>query len=140
MVSTCRWASRPMPSRYIEIIVTRTTETTIERLRRRPLPISPRRKPRRIRSPAPAELEPGRPRFRGRPDHDELVRVRTAGGAPGRRHRVEVLQGRAGVPPRHHDFAGVVLAADVVADDAALLELDDALAEGVDDMEVVGGH
>src|SRR5215218_6311208 len=107
-----------MPSRYIEIIVTRTTETTIERLRRRPLPISPRRKPRRIRSPAAAELEPGGARFRGGPHHDELVGVRTAGGAPERRHRVQVLQGRVGVPPGHHDLAGVVLAADVVADDA----------------------
>src|SRR6476469_6168258 len=43
MVSTCRWPMRPSPRRYIEIIVTMTTETAIDRLRRRPLAISPRR-------------------------------------------------------------------------------------------------
>src|SRR6476661_6328210 len=73
MVSTWRWASRPIPSRYIEIIVTRTTETTIETLRRRPLPISPSRKPMRIRSPASAKLQPGGPRLSRRAAHNDQV-------------------------------------------------------------------
>src|SRR6478609_9612819 len=121
MVSTCRWASRPMPSRYIEIIVTRTTETTIETLRRRPLPISPSRKPRRIRSPASAKLQPGGQRLsRSGAHNDQFVGVGALGlGAVevvgvsdlrlvaglGHGDRVEGVQRRAGVPAGHDDLA-----------------------------------
>src|SRR6476619_4039119 len=121
MVSTCRWASRPIPSRYIEIIVTRTTETTIETLRRRPLPISPSKKPMRIRSPAPAELEPGGPGLsRSGAHNNQFFGVGAVGlgaveavGRGGLRvvaglgygSRVDGVQRRPRVPAGHDDLA-----------------------------------
>src|SRR5699024_10621635 len=44
IVSAWVCASRPRPSRYIETMVTSTTETVIDRLRRMPVQISWRRK------------------------------------------------------------------------------------------------
>jgi hypothetical protein len=44
IVSAWRCASIPRPRRNIETIVTRTTETAIDRLRRRPEPTSESRK------------------------------------------------------------------------------------------------
>src|SRR6478672_4325926 len=137
MVSTCRWPIRPRPRRYIEIIVTMTTETAIERLRRRPLPTSPRRNWNRMSCLAPSRAQRSLvwtvlclrkipPLARGASASRPL-------GGTSRRRRLLVephaRDGARGVVPRLH-----------VADEHPAVEPDDALAHGVDGDGVVGGH
>src|SRR3954471_1364993 len=94
MESTCRGPISARPSRYIGIILTITTQTAIERLRRRPLPISPRRNWNRMSCLAPSRAQrslvwtllwrrkspaPGRGSAAARPMGPRLVRVATDG-------------------------------------------------------------
>src|SRR6476620_9285198 len=139
---------RPRPRRYIEIIVTMTTETAIERLRRRPLPTSPRRNWNRMSCLAPSRAQ--------RSLVWTALRLRkipllARGASPSRPMGGVVAVGhlwlvgasrrrRLLVEPHARDGARRVVPRLHVADEHPPVEPDDALAHGVDRDGVVGGH
>src|SRR6476661_2732151 len=105
MVSTWLRASRPKPRKKSDTIVTSTTETAMDMLRRKPIQISLRMNCSRIR-------------------------VFVASGSVG---CGEVCRGA-------RLALDAVDAAGLVAHERAVGELDDPLAQLVDDLVVVGGH